>query len=99
MKKILLVIALCIVLACSGCENNSNVEKNKNDISKVYEEEKECEDNMGFDAETIQMDVVPQIELKDSLPYEPIKIIFNISFVNGDFEIVSYDIEKLNLQN
>lgn len=52
------------------------------------------ENNMGFDAETIQMDVVPQIELKDSLPYEPIKIIFNISFVNGDFEIVSYDIEK-----
>lgn len=57
------------------------------------------ENNMGFDAETIQMDIVPQIELKDSLPYEPIKIIFNISFVNGDFEIVSYDIEKLNLQN
>lgn len=50
------------------------------------------EDNMGFDAETIQMDVVPQIELKDSLPLEPIRIIFNIGFANGDFEIVSYDI-------
>lgn len=51
------------------------------------------EDNMGFDAETIQMDVVPQIELKDSLPLEPIRIIFNIGFANGDFEIVSYDIQ------
>lgn len=52
------------------------------------------ENNMGFDAETIQMDVVPQIELKDSLPLEPIRIIFNIGFVNGDFEIVSYDIHS-----
>lgn len=57
------------------------------------------ENNMGFDAETIQMDVVPQVELKDSLPYEPIRIIFDIGFVNGDFGIVSYNVQKVDLQN
>lgn len=50
------------------------------------------EDNIRFDAETFQMDIIPGIELDNSLPYEPIKITFNLGFTNGDFKIASYDI-------
>lgn len=52
------------------------------------------ENNMGFDAETIQMDIVPQIELENSLPYEPIRITFDIDFTNGNFGISIYDIQN-----
>lgn len=50
------------------------------------------EDHMNYDAKTMQMNVVPQIELENSLPYEPIKFVFDISFVDGDFKITDYDI-------
>lgn len=49
-------------------------------------------DNIRFDAETFQMDIIPEIELENSLPYEPIRITFNLSFTNGRFKIASYDI-------
>jgi hypothetical protein len=49
-------------------------------------------DNIRFDAETFQMDIVPGIELENSLPYEPIKITFNLGFMDGEFKIVGYDI-------
>lgn len=55
------------------------------------------EDDMGFNAETFQMDVVPRIELKNSLPLDPIEIIFNLSFTNGEFKIESYDIQPNDL--
>lgn len=55
------------------------------------------EDDMGFNAETFQMDVVPRIELKNSLPLNPIEIIFNLSFANGEFKIESYDIQPNDL--
>lgn len=48
----------------------------------------------GFEPYTIQMDVVPQIEMENSLPYIPIKIVFNVSFIDGDFEIAGYEIQK-----
>ena len=49
-------------------------------------------DNIRFDAETFQMDIVPEIELENSLPYEPIKITFNLDFMDGEFKIADYDI-------
>lgn len=55
------------------------------------------EDDMGFDAETFQMEVIPRIELETPLPYDPIKIIFNLGFANGEFQIVSYDIQPNDL--
>lgn len=50
------------------------------------------EDNIKFYAKTFQMDIVPGIELENSLPYEPIKITFNLGFKDGEFKIVGYDI-------
>lgn len=50
-------------------------------------------DNIRFDAETFQMDIVPGIELENSLPYEPIKITFNLDFMDGEFKIADYDIK------
>lgn len=55
-------------------------------------------DNMEFDADTFQMYVVPQIELENSLPYEPIKITFNLSFANGNFKITSYAVDTTEWQ-
>ncbi len=49
-------------------------------------------DAMNFDAETMQLNVVPQVELENSLPYEPVRILFDISFADGKFEITDYDI-------
>lgn len=49
-------------------------------------------DNIRFDADMFQMDIVPGIELENSLPYEPIEIIFNLGFTDGEFKIVGYDI-------
>lgn len=54
-------------------------------------------DNIRFDAETFQMDIVPGIELENSLPYEPIKIIFNLGFMDGEFKIVGYDINAYRM--
>ena len=45
MKRILVATCLCTVLACSGCENDSDLEKNTTDITNVYEEETECANN------------------------------------------------------
>ena len=55
------------------------------------------EDNMEFDAGTLQMDIVPQIQLENSLPYEPIRLIFDIDFADGDFEIAGYDYENYGI--
>lgn len=54
------------------------------------------ENNMEFDAEMMRLEVIPQIELENSLPYEPIRIIFDIGFSNGDFEISNFDIQIIN---
>lgn len=54
-------------------------------------------DKMDFDAGTMQMNVVPQIELENSLPYEPVRLVFDISFVDGDFKITDYDIQIFRL--
>lgn len=54
------------------------------------------ENNMGFDAETIQMEVIPQIELENSLPYEPVRITFNIGFADGNFGIDGIEVEKVS---
>lgn len=51
-------------------------------------------DNVNFDAGTVQMNVVPYIELENSLPYEPIRIVFDISFSDETFEIEGYEIQK-----
>lgn len=51
-------------------------------------------DKVRFDAETFQMDIVPGIELENSLPYEPVKITFHLGFTDGRFEIVSYDVNS-----
>lgn len=56
------------------------------------------ENNMGFDAEKIQMDVVPQIELEESLPFEPIQIICTIGWKDGNYEIKSYEIQDNSVQ-
>lgn len=50
-------------------------------------------DMVEFDAEAFQMHIVPQIALENSLPYEPIRITFNLSFINGHFKIEDYDID------
>lgn len=54
-------------------------------------------DNMEFDADTFQMYVVPQIELENSLPYEPIRITFNLCFDNGNYKIAGYIIDTYRL--
>lgn len=48
-------------------------------------------DQVSFNAETFQMEIVPEIELENSLPYEPVKITFNLGFKDGEFKIESYD--------
>lgn len=54
-------------------------------------------DKMSFDAKTMQMNVVPLIGLENSLPYGPIRIVFDISFADGDFKITDYDIQTFRL--
>lgn len=51
-------------------------------------------DMMEFDAETFQMHIVPQIELENSLPYEPIRITFDLGFTDGHFKIAGYHIDS-----
>lgn len=79
-------------------DNSENVlwEKELPDWADTYMGVVNFEDDMGFDAETMQMDVIPRIKLEDSLPYEPVSIIFNIRFDNGNFEIDGYDISELD---
>lgn len=56
------------------------------------------ENNMGFDAGTVRMDVIPQIELENSLPYEPVKLVFDIGFADGAFEIKDCDVQMNNVE-
>ena len=51
-------------------------------------------DMMEFDAETSQMHIVPQIKLENSLPYEPIRITFDLGFTDGHFKIAGYEIDS-----
>lgn len=48
-------------------------------------------DQVSFNAETFQMEIVPEIELENSLPYEPVKITFDLGFKDGEFKIEGYD--------
>ncbi|MCM1083530.1 MAG: hypothetical protein NC428_08635 [Clostridium sp.] len=48
------------------------------------------EGNIRFDAETMQMEVIPQIMVENSFPYSPIKIVFSVKYENGRFEL-EYD--------
>lgn len=77
-------------------DNSENVlwEQELPDWADTYMGVVNFEDDMGFDAETMQMDVIPRIKLEDSLPYEPICIKFNLRFDNGNFEIDGYEIES-----
>lgn len=54
-------------------------------------------DNIRFDVETFQMEIVPGIELENSLPYEPVKITFQLGFTGGKFKILSYEVEPYRM--
>lgn len=48
------------------------------------------ENDVRFDAETMQMEVTPWILLENSLPYTPVTMVFSVRYTNGEFEI-EYD--------
>lgn len=50
-------------------------------------------DYIRFDAETMQMEVVPGILLENSMPYCSIKMIFNVRYKNGAFAIEFCEIQ------
>lgn len=45
------------------------------------------ENDVRFDAETMQMEVAPWILLENSLPYTPVTMVFSVRYINGEFEI------------
>lgn len=53
------------------------------------------EDDMYFDAETMQLIVTPLIECENSLPHRPVEFVFDIRFLDGEFGLGDYYIWDL----
>lgn len=51
-------------------------------------------DYIRFNAETMQMETTPGICFENSMPYCPIKFIFNIIYKNGEFDIELTEVEQ-----
>lgn len=52
-------------------------------------------DDMKFDAETMQLEVIPRIELTNFLPYTPLKFLFDIKYSKGNFQVVKYEVQSI----
>ncbi len=52
------------------------------------------EDRVSFDAETMLFCVKPGIGLENSLPYDPIEIVFHVVYKDGEFELGDYYIQN-----
>lgn len=52
-------------------------------------------DSIYFDAETMQLEVETLIECKNSLPYVPLKIVFDVVYNEGGFYLGEYEIQYI----
>ena len=52
-------------------------------------------DSIYFDAETMQLEVETLIECENSLPYVPLKIVFDVVYNEGGFYLGEYEIQYI----
>lgn len=75
-----------IILKKDG-ENLTEIELPEWTKDYPYQGVIDFENDVRFDAETMEMEITPWILLEDSLPYTPIIMVFSVKYMDGKFEI------------